>query len=244
MFKTNTYTLLKRGQSHPSCCEDALWAAEWQGLCVGAVSDGCSSGVRSHFASALTIKILQMALKKQAISHDKENLAYLGAKWIADFYEGMAAASAFLELEQQELLATLMVAIMNPQTQKAWILALGDGLWAVNEQIEEINQDNQPHYPIYDLENPHFQAYEWALSNGKNLTEVQNLAISTDGVASFLSATNTNVTSLEPISYMLTDSHLAHLNQMLQRKYNILNTQHKLSAFDDVGIVRFMLQKY
>lgn len=57
-------TVLKKGTDHLVNCEDDLFFSNYYDkYYVGAIFDGCSSGIKSHFASSLFGKILQTVLK-------------------------------------------------------------------------------------------------------------------------------------------------------------------------------------
>lgn len=226
--------------SHADFCEDAIWGAEWRDLYVGIVSDGCSSGEDSYFASALTVKLFRLALRKFDTEANLPPIKNLGPALVEEFYRQFKTVRQTLDLSLHEVLATALFLIVNPASKEAWILAIGDGLWAINGDWVEIDQNNTPHYPAYDLQDRKFDAYAMADSKSNFYDNVSDVAVSTDGVMSFIQEFATMPTSVSPRNYLLIDKSLSHVNQMLVRKFNILKTQYGFSPQDDVGIIRII----
>ena len=51
--------LVRRGTNHKNFCEDSVYHLEYGNIVDLAVFDGCSTGIKSHFASELMYKIFR-----------------------------------------------------------------------------------------------------------------------------------------------------------------------------------------
>jgi hypothetical protein len=226
-------TLIKRGADHLVYCEDDLFTFNDGTTYVGAVFDGCSSGIKSHFASTLYSKLVKKALtpsllKQDSISHINYSLFFHLAIELKEIKQK-------LMLDELELLSTAIIAVIRED--KASVIVSGDGV-IIHEGKPIIieSEGNAPDYLAYHFDNlakagESFKFYDFDL-------EDKGLSICTDGMMSFRNP--------DPFAHMprvsdflLRDESLKTSEAMLGRKYNML-AKEGYTNYDDVSIVRFM----
>lgn len=242
-----TYTLLRRGNQHKDFCEDFVMTFPLQAHWIGVVADGCSSGKASHFASSLACKIIRQILAQHSeVFTQKVDLEVIGKKILLLFMENLAKAQTFWAIPEDELLTTLLLSIHEYESKETFIGVLGDGVVVCDEHIHIYDHDNAPDYPAQHLSDPHtWKSYcESQVLLKKNL---QNLAISTDGILQFrpyktVVTHDTETLSVDPVDFLLNNDFLAQNPNMLSRKANILDTQYGLLPMDDLGIVRIIFE--
>ncbi|NJL11637.1 MAG: hypothetical protein HC913_00515 [Microscillaceae bacterium] len=210
-MRIHTYTLLRKGEGHPIFCEDYVLI---QGLeeqwWVGAVMDGCSSGQDSHFASALMGKLLRRALRRARLDLERfqtpDDLHYYLLEML---FKDLRQTQHVLNLDTLELLSTLGLLIYHIPAQKALLHFVGDGVMAVDGEIIEIDQQNQPDYMAYHLD---LDFEDWYQETGTQLYRFKaprDLSIATDGVMTFRSAQAETTDAIHPATYLLTDLAMA-----------------------------------
>ncbi len=237
------YTVIRKGEGHPVYCEDYLYTANIGGSYgVYAISDGCSSGKESHFASALVGKILKKIINQIAGSNfltiQKDlGIQDLGKYILKSLFQELAELKEKLSLNQDEMLATLVLMVYDMGKNAAFIIAIGDGVVVIDGDIHSIDQNNQPDYLAYHLE----QDFENWFKNQKNtflVDKPKEISICSDGIETFRSAKNDLPENFSPLDYLLFDNFLENNPQMLSRKCNILQTKHACLPYDDVSIIR------
>lgn len=182
----NIQTAIQLGSSHPIFCEDFLLTAPiGKDKLLAVVADGCTSGKDSHFASTLIIKILQkIAIEQSYLQNYKiQPLDAQIKEIVARLWEELKAVKNLLLLKNEELLSTVLLALVQKEQKQAYFVALGDGLLACNGKIWEFDNNDHPDYLAYHL---HEQKDEYV--NQQNfifLTDIQQLSICTDGIFSF-----------------------------------------------------------
>lgn len=225
----NFYTLLRKGESHPVYCEDFAVTYQDETQCVLAVFDGCSSGKESMFASSLLGKIV------------RKNAHYKTLEGILQHtFEDLQKAKKNLKLHEEELLATVLIALYHKETAECELIAIGDGYLLVNDEITEIDQCNTPDYLAYYLQDD-FE-YWWSLQ--KNILKVKNpkrIGVSTDGIGSFKSNQADLPADFNPINYLFFDDQWTNLPTMLYRKANVLDKKHGFLPYDDLGVALLIL---
>jgi len=242
------YTLNKKGKIHDNHCEDHLIVRNLDGpWLLGAVMDGCSSGIESHFASGLVAKIINRAcgdlLMKANLAGMKEeyekNLEMIGRFILEQVWDTIPGLKKMLSLHIHELLSTLILLVYNKDHRAAWINISGDGFIAVDDRIEEIDQDNMPDYMAYHLGD---RFDDWIESHSKtfSIKYAENLAISTDGVAKFHALSQRSPVRIDPVNYLLVDAENASSPEMLEDKVKPLATEYGLYPYDELGIVRIL----
>ncbi len=246
--KMNIYLLNKTGKLHDTHTEDYVLAErisnEW---IVAAVFDGCSSGQESFFASALYGKILKKAYKmflhleriKPEFSLQVVDAPFIGRFLLNQVFEDLKKSHHLLGTELTEILSTIILLVYNIPGKSAWINISGDGLIVHDKIIEEIDQHNIPDYIAYHLDIPFDQ---WIEQYTKTFTfeNQSDISISTDGISKFYPITEKRQQSIDPVRYLLIDETLKDSDNMLGQKFKILQEEHGLMPYDDLGIVRII----
>jgi len=178
-----------RGSFHPQNNEDALVTCSLgpqQHLL--AVMDGCSSGQESHFAPVLMAKLLRKAaldyhyrtFVEQTVASTQDILTRI----LEQVFNQLVSVKGQLHLSTEELLATLLLAVVDAQKREAEVVIIGDGLVACNGQTYEYDQDNHPDYWAFHLQQD-FAVWRAQHEQWLRLTEVNDLSLATDGIFSF-----------------------------------------------------------
>lgn len=226
-------TLIKRGGDHHVYCEDDLFTFNDGTTYIGAVFDGCSTGIKSHFASTLYSKVLAKWCKSHFIktSSLKEISQYI----TRGIMSSLMGIQATLELDELELLSTMVLAVIRDGN--AYITVSGDGCVKYDETILIVeSEDNAPDYLGHHIGN-----YKESIKSLKEyeVTFKETLSICSDGIFSFTNENKENM-SLNVIQSLLEDRALLKSEAMLARKYNLL-LKEGLVHYDDLSIVRFIV---
>jgi hypothetical protein len=237
------FTLLRKGWTHPVFCEDFLISLDIDSnFFVGAVMDGCSSATDSHFASTLMGKILKKHAKLlpyQSFYSEKSSPSEVGKWLLVQLFNDLIKTRNELLLEPLEMLATLNLLIYNKIQKNIWIIALGDGVIKINDQLIEIDQDNRPDYLAYHL-GENFSDWFQVQKNIYEYLEPQDISISSDGVMSFQSYKTDLPEGFSPVDFLLNNTEWSNQPNMLTRKFNILEKTYGFKPADDIGILRII----
>jgi len=139
------------GEFHINHNEDFLISEEaGKNRRVIAVMDGCSSGTDSHFASTLIGKLLRKIAKQEAYREyaQKEiNELDIQLESISlQLFDELSNLNRQLDLKSDEILSTLILAVIDTNGFKAEILIVGDGFIHYNGKNVEYENDNKPDY--------------------------------------------------------------------------------------------------
>ncbi len=238
------YTALQKGKQHKNFCEDFLLTLQVsENLFIGAVSDGCSSGRDSHLASAITCKLINKIVADQRLGEDL-NPEQIGDLILTQFIDELKKIKFQLHLETEELLATLMLLIVNKKHNQAYIASLGDGVISFDGSIYQIDQDNMPDYPAYHLNDNEQSLQNYLYQNTFNIENPSQISIATDGVFTFrYQRVSDNEIDFSYTDYLLTDEVFAEYDNMLTRKIFTLKSQHHVEPADDVAIIRLVVRQ-
>lgn len=153
-----------------------------------AVMDGCSSGTDSHFASTLIGKLLRKISKQEAYREYakketkelRDQLEFISLQ----LFEELSNLNRQLDLKSDEILSTIILAIIDTDQKAAEILIVGDGLIHLNGKNIEYENDNKPDYIGYHL---NMDKHLWYQTRSKKLSieKFKDLTISTDGIHTF-----------------------------------------------------------
>ncbi len=241
------YQLIQIGEFHQNHCEDYVVAypigAKRQLL---AVLDGCSMGDESFFASALLGNILKKIAKQSFYleSHRGASNLSLAAQLpnlLQEVFTELESIKNQLYLNTNQLLTTLVVAIVDEETRQAQVGVFGDGLVVCNGQYWEYDQDNRPDYPAYYLADG-FDTWWGNQEQLLSLSEVNDLSLSTDGVLSFRNfEAQEYLDPLRAIDELLISTSDWENERMLLKQLKQLQDQTKAKPGDDLGIVRLIL---
>jgi hypothetical protein len=241
------YSALQIGDYHINHCEDYLFIGSIGSdkvLC--AVMDGCTNGVDSHFISTLVGKLLRkITLQKnyEELYHSSsaltDNDAYLKSI-LRELFKELVTAKNQLMLDKKELLSTLIILLADKKANNGIILAVGDGVVAINGNITEFDQENTPDYLGFHLG----EDFESWFTNQKQkiyFDEIRDISIATDGIGMFAQIKKAERTDpIDPLAFLLVDElHKEHEN-MLGMKLKTLEHSYGLKPGDDLAIIRLI----
>lgn len=241
------YQLTQIGEFHENHCEDYVVAHP-----IGtdrhllAVLDGCSMGEESFFASALIGNILKKIAKQNYYleTHRRESKLGLAEQLpilLQQVFSELSAIKNRLYLNTNQLLTTLVIALLDEETGKAEIGVFGDGLVVSNGEYWEYDQDNRPDYLAYHLAGG-FEAWWADQKQLLALSEVKDLSLSTDGILSFRNFEDQEyLDPLRVIEELLISKTDWQNERMLLKQLKQLQDQTHAKPGDDLGIVRIML---
>ena len=241
-------TLLQRGIHHKNFNEDFLYTRSLtKDIMVCAVMDGCSSAKDSQFASALYAKSLhkssRMLPQMKAIMEDFD-LKTMALEAIAEFFfkqlfEDLKRAKKLFFLEREELLSTIVLLVINKTKGTACIKMSGDGIFAVNDDITEIDQNNIPNFLGYHLDSD-FEDIKDTEIQTWSFKEVRDISISTDGIDKLRKGTKHKSAEVDPREVFLIGKPDRFEDSFLQNKYQeFLNKG--FIPHDDIGMIRLII---
>ncbi|MDZ7604888.1 MAG: protein phosphatase 2C domain-containing protein [Cyclobacteriaceae bacterium] len=233
------FTIKGIGRHHPLHSEDHLYYKQindrWF---IGAVMDGCSSAVESYFPSTLYAKSL--AKSAQQISSDAESTAKeTGERLLKNVMTDLRTVQETLGLNLDEILATMLLLVVDLEKTEAHVWAAGDGYIICDGQITEIDHRNTPDYPAYHLHKP-FKEWLKKHTTYHKFTSFVDLTISSDGIGKIIKNPMISGLDVSPLNYLLLDPPHAVSDQVLQKKYEALINQHGYMAYDDVSALRLL----
>jgi hypothetical protein len=151
------YTTLTIGEHHTNHCEDYLITAEiGKEKILCAVMDGCSMGTDSYFAATLTGKLLRKIANeysyKEFISKQPNDLQQTLAGIVRQLFLELRVLKNSIQLQREEILNTLSIAVIDSSKATGEFLCVGDGLICLNGEFFEFEQNNKPDYLGYHLQ--------------------------------------------------------------------------------------------
>jgi len=213
-----------------------------------AVMDGCSSGTDSHFASGLVAKVLRRIAKQTNLrsfaERTKPTTEGLLRETLRTLFADLQRLNADLDLAYDELLTTLMLAVVDQRERNAEIIVIGDGVVACDEEIVEFLQENKPDYLGYYLTED-FDDYWATLKQRVTARDFLDLALASDGVFSFRAFSHDSyrpVTEDELLTFLLVDRHEGAEENAYRRKLMYVSNTFGLKATDDLTVVRVMVE--
>lgn len=241
------FSLIKRSTNHPNFTEDFLFSFKLTDeISVYAVMDGCSSAKDSHFASALYSKSFEKSCKmlpqmKEII--EDFDIEGMEPEAIAEFvlnqlYDDLRKLKRLLFLKTEELLSTLVLLVYNSKTNIASIHVSGDGLFAINGEVTEIDQFNVPNFLAYHLN----KKFEIILENEIqkwNFNEVSDVTISTDGIDKFRKNIKSESEVKKLREHFLAAKPKKSKEDYLESQYKYF-TKKGFVPYDDIGIIRIV----
>lgn len=241
------YTALQKGEHHLNYCEDYYFVGDLGNnkvLC--AVMDGCSMATDSYFASTLVGKLLRKIVKEKSYKafYGVETSAtpehYLKSI-LADLFKELNLAKNQLMLETTELLATLIIMLIDKEANEGIVMAIGDGLVSINGQVTEFDQNNVPDYIGYHLHED-FEGWYGSQKQKILFQEIQDLIVATDGIFTFMSINRENhEDDVNPVEFMLLDKTQKQNNGMLSWQLKHLEKEYDLKPADDFAMIRVLL---
>jgi hypothetical protein len=220
--------LNKRSTTHPNWCEDNYFIEETDEFIVGAVLDGCSTGINSHFASTA----FKYALEK-AYSDDNSAVPPHPSKYDAYFctltvkvHGILKDLKSVLNLSDLHLLSTVIFFIYNKHKCELYVRFIGDGTIVVNGVTYKNDELNTPDYLTYHIDYEWFDFLKWIRTRRvEQFVNVQNFAICTDGIDSFVNLKNPHIPKQIAIDFLLRNDEYNALTNQLNKKFNILTSR-------------------
>jgi len=243
------YSTLQRGTYHENYCEDSLYNGKYgKDKILCAVMDGCTSAMESHFASSLVSKILKKICHekgyKEFVSNEdkKVNLEEEFQFILRHILLELKTIKNHLLLDEKELLTTLILLLLDKETQDGLIIAIGDGFVSLDGKEYVFDQDNKPDYLGFHVN----QDFEDFYKNQKQILRFNNakdISIATDGIFSFeplkSEKRNHNFTITE---FLSKDRDHSEKIEMLDLKLKYLEHQLGLKPTDDLGMIRILVE--
>jgi len=243
-------TLLQRGIHHKNFNEDFLYThAISNDIMVCAVMDGCSSAKDSQFTSSLYAKSLhksgRMLPQMKEIIEDFD-LNTMALEAIADFFmkqlfEDLKRVKKLFFLGREELLSTIVLLVIDKKKRTACIKMSGDGIFAVNDEITEIDQNNIPNFLGYHL-NSSFDEVKDTEFQSWSFEEVKDISISTDGIDKFRTSSLTKTKKIDLRAQFLAENSESFDDSFLLNQYEYF-TKKGFIPHDDIGIIRLILSE-
>lgn len=236
------------GSHHTNHNEDALVFADLtEHHLLMAVMDGCSMGTDSHFASTLIGKTLRKIARQTNMRTFAERRSptteELLRQVMENLFQDLQDLNAALDLDHDELLTTLILAIVDRRGPQAEVLVVGDGLVACDEEIKTFDQENKPDYLGYHLRE-NFSDW-WNLQTQRiRCTDFLDLALTTDGILSFRPFSPDPyrpVSDEEITTFLLTTRDEGDSETMYRRKLLYIRDEFGLEPTDDLTVVRYIV---
>jgi hypothetical protein len=276
-------TLITRGSSHPLNCEDNFLVHEDDGYIICAVFDGCSSGIDSHIASYTHKKLLLGVIEESSeyvyntdieefiqIHHTEFQMEMdedISKKIIYNLYDRIY--DTYYKLGE-EMLSTVLLLVLNKETEEYEITFCGDGVSFVNGEYTNVHDPNgdtvwylstvcpykcKPYgnrrnnsLPLNAPGNKIMSFPEYFEHYYNQCTKikgqgVENICISTDGIDTFKNKYGQIVDAKD---YFCNNPQFENLDNQLKRLYNIftkgLNNEEKNPCMntDDFTMIKIM----
>lgn len=242
------YQYSQIGQFHTNHNQDHLFYKELgEEKLIIAVMDGCSMGIESHFASCLLAKILKkisIEFEYEAFIHKREmNEASTLKSLLERLFSELKAIKHKLLLDKYELLSTIVLGVVNKSSRSGELLVVGDGLICCNGEIREFDQNNQPDYIGYHLEED-FESWFTDQSQRASYHSIEDLSITTDGIFTFrpfLERKMKDVEEGEILDYLLISQEGFENENMIKKKLLWIEEEWGLKPSDDISIIRIVL---
>jgi protein phosphatase 2C-like protein len=242
------YTTLQIGEFHTNNCEDYLLATEiGNNKILCAVMDGCTMGTDSYFAETLTGKILRKIAKeyefKEFVKKVQNSPELLIKMVLKQLFEHFRNFKNQLQLEREETLTTLLIAIVDIAEKSGEFMCIGDGLICIGDQLFEFEQDNRPDYLGYHL-NDDFESWFTSQHQKISKTGIESFSLSTDGIFTFKEFdTGTYDKPDNIIDFLLLDEEGSDNSNMLNSKMIEIKATWGLKPTDDLAIIKVIMNK-
>jgi hypothetical protein len=241
------YSTLQIGDYHLNHCEDYLFTGTIGSdkiLC--AVMDGCTNGVDSYFISTLVGKLLRKIILQKnyeelyhSASTITDNDAYLKSI-LRELFKELVIVKNQLMLDKKELLTTLIILLADKKANNGIVLAVGDGVVAINGIITEFDQENTPDYLGFHLG----EDFEMWYANQKqkiHFGDIRDISIATDGIVMFTQIKKAERTDvIDPLTFLLEDESNKEHKNMLGMNLKTLEHHYGLKPGDDLAIIRLI----
>lgn len=242
------HSICQIGTFHSNHCEDyVICEPIGQDRLLLAALDGCTMGDESYFASTLFGRLLRKIAKEafyqEYLLGQQASLFTQLKQVLQRLFTELAAAKNLLQLERNELLTTVLLAIVDTKARQAEIICIGDGVVFCDGQLTEFDQENQPDYLTYHL-GTDFEAWYATLEQRMSLAAFSKLALCTDGLLTFVHSEDTRpdpAKTAEVIAYLLQDDAGLDNKRYFQKRLRRIQQDWGFVHTDDLGIVQLRL---
>lgn len=212
-----------------------------------AVMDGCSMGTDSHFASTLVAKVLRNIARQTNQRTFAERRQPTSGELLRGTFEqlftNLRRLNAELGLGPDELLSTLVLAVVDRQGPRAEVLAVGDGLVSCDGETIEYDHDNRPDYLGYHLHD-NFDDWWDAQTQRVVCKDFLDLGLATDGLLSFRPFSHDSyqpVTPEELTEFLFTVRDEGNPETFYRRQMIYVRDRFGLAPSDDLTVVRYVV---
>lgn len=236
------------GSHHTNHNEDALVVEDITDRHVLlAVMDGSEDGTDSHFAAILVAKTLRKIARQTNQRTFAERRQPTTGELLHDtlktLFADLRRLNAELDLASDELLTTLVLAIVDREGPRAEIITIGDGVIGCDGDIQEYDQDTNPDYLGYHLRK---DFDDWFSAQTQRLVceNFLDLALATGGILSFRPFSPDPyrpVTSDEITGFLLSARDEGEPDTLYRRQLFYIRDSFGLEPTDDLTIVRWMV---
>lgn len=237
----------KRTSTHPNHCEDNYYLYEgelYEGedVIIGAVLDGCSTGLNSHFASQFIKYSMDKNLNYINLQNNLFDVDILfnpnpvrGFNLLSELIlEDICKVKDLLKLDALNFLSTIVYFAFDVKTCKLTVQFCGDGTMIVtdvNGQTFRYSNDegNTPQYLAYQMPDSN-ELYEYLDSRIVKVCEnVESFAICTDGIDSFVNLKNPHLNREVAVNYLIFGEDFKYQKTGLSKRFNVLT-----NTFEDL----------
>lgn len=241
--------LNKISAEHEIHCEDNYYLFEDENIIVGAVLDGCSTGINSHWAS----QTLQYCFKLYEKSFGfNEFITTFSNGWDNDVNDILSyvattlnKAKQVLGLEDMNLLSTIVFFVYNKNTKTLYVKFVGDGVFFYKKEniwySIENDENNIPLYLGYYCNIPEKNLFNFLETRTTYiLDEVEEFAISSDGIFSFKNNKDNDeeIKITSPENYLIVDESFIKLKHELGKKFIGLRNDGWVIK-DDLTVIKY-----
>lgn len=230
-------TLLKIGADHYTC-EDNLYYNEGDHLVHIAIFDGCSKSINPAFASGLFSKIVAKSVK--VLGETDLNLASHSDDLLKLIHSEFKVVRDYLNLQDVELMSTIVLAIINKHNDECILIVSGDGSFYMNDSSICNGELPGLEYKIESEGNrPNYMAYHNSYDDFRKSVNISCWSNAID-----VSVTSDGINSYKPdcesaFKRFFIEKNFIKSDAMLARNHNILENG-GYSHFDDVSVVRYI----
>lgn len=244
MYKIESF--ISKGAAHNLHCEDDFYVFENEEVIVGAIFDGCSNGVDSHFASTMHKYCLREVLKDIPYiirEDDNRNFPFRdinesGKEIIYLLFDRIYNLDYIVN---SEMLSTIVLTLINKMTKEYFICFAGDGVCKINDKIHSIHdKDSNAVWYLSSVNYSEFNSYYDKYCTKFNGIFENEICISSDGMESFKDKYGTDVTTEAEVLFLDMNHKELKLNEKyrtipLCRLYNMFQNG-KISEFKDTPV--------
>lgn len=211
---------------HHNTCEDSLFVKSNSSYIFGVIADGCSTGIKSAFASQAIAYAVETYLP--ALNTRNESVLLLR--------DTLIKLKELFQFSHMNLLSTCTLFCYDIHNKQLRIRLFGDGTFYVNDIEFNINQDNKPDYLGYHLLDDSVQFNKYLTKHPESIFDnVDRFMICSDGIANI----ERSILQIEPTknpNELLFKPPTSE--NYLQRMWNILKRD-GYTLSDDLTIVSY-----